>query len=57
MKINTDKIFWMIKQSEYLEEDDRHTEAFCSGVKTAHAGLKCQLEDYIKSKLKGEKSK
>ncbi len=48
MKIEIEKVLWMIKQSEYLETDDRHTLGFQSGVKTAHADLKFQLEDYIK---------
>ncbi len=48
MKIDIEKVYWMIKQSEYLETDDRHTDSFCSGVKTAHKSLKVQLEDFEK---------
>lgn len=47
MQIEISKVLWMIKQSEYLETDNRHTDAFCSGVKTAHKSLKVQLEDYF----------
>ncbi len=42
----------MIKGSEYLEDDDRHTEGFRSGVKTAHKSLKVQLGAYEKQKSK-----
>lgn len=48
MKIDVEKVLWMIKQSEYLETDDRHSDRFQAGVKTAHHSLKVQLEDYIK---------
>jgi len=33
MKIDIEKVFWMIKQSEWMDEDERHTEGFRSGVK------------------------
>ena len=46
MKIDIEKVFWMIKQSEWMDEDERHTEGFRSGVKSAHKSLKVQLEDY-----------
>ena len=48
--IEIERILWMIEQSKYLEEDNRHTEGFRSGVKTAHAALKSQLEGYIEDK-------
>ena len=50
MEIDIEKVYWMIKQSEYLENDDRHTESFRSGVKTAHKSLKVQLVQYKKEK-------
>ena len=46
MKIEIKKVLWMIQQSEYLETDERHTEEYRVGVKTAHKSLKIQLEDY-----------
>ncbi len=52
MKIDIDKVFYMIKQSEYLETDERHTQGFQSGVKTANKSLSVQLEDYIKRNKK-----
>jgi len=48
MKIDIEKVYWMIKQDEYLETDTRHTDGFCAGVKTAHKGLRVQLEDFEK---------
>ena len=46
MKIDIEEVYKMIKGSEYLENDSRHTECFRSGVKTAHIFLKTQLADY-----------
>ncbi len=48
MRIDLEKVREMIKGSEYLENDDRHTEGFRSGVKTAHMSLKAQLNQYKK---------
>ena len=53
MKIDIEKVYQMIKGSKFLEDDDRHTEGFRSGVKVAHNDLKSQLEDYIKQKERG----
>ena len=57
MEINIEKVYWMIKQNEWMETDDRHSEGFRSGVKSAHKSLKVQLEDFEKrnkSKAKGK---
>ena len=48
------KVIWFIKQSEYLEEDERHSVGFQSGFKTAHKSLKVQLEDYVLRNKKNE---
>ncbi len=52
MKIDIEKVYRMIKGSEYLEDDDRHTEGFRSGVKTAHKSLKVQLGAYERENKK-----
>lgn len=52
MKIEIIKVLEMIKGNTYLETDDRHTQAFCDGVKTAHNSLKVQLDKYFKDNKK-----
>lgn len=47
MKIEISEVLRMIRGNEYLETDDRHTQAFCDGIKTAHNSLKIQLEHYF----------
>ena len=54
MQIDIEKVYQMIKESKYLENDDRHSEGFRSGVKTAHLNLKSQLSQY-EEKHKGIK--
>ncbi len=46
MKIEIEKVREMIQGSEYLEDDERHTPEFKSGVKVAHINLKSLLADY-----------